>query len=144
MFGVDTTCTRVLWWCVRVWMLMSVEVRRCEAVGCVEPSRSRGTYPHALHAAHRSERPKGSQRAHRFERLNATGTTERRYEVYKRDLIKSIVALNKNILYINSITILHFWTEPTNKGNLPTRTDRSVIIYTWRLTTRLTIIRMTN
>lgn len=55
-------------------------------------SRGRGTYPHALHAAHSSERPKGAKRSHRFERLNATGSTKCRYEVYKRDLIKSIVA----------------------------------------------------
>lgn len=54
-------------------------------------SRGRGTYPHALHAAHSSERSESSKRSHRFERLNATGATKRRYEVYKRDLMKSTV-----------------------------------------------------
>lgn len=42
-----------------------------------------GTYPHALHAAHGPERPQRAQSSHRFERLNATGATKRRYEVYK-------------------------------------------------------------
>jgi hypothetical protein len=50
--------------------------------------REGGTYPHALHSAHGPERSQCSERSHRFERLNATGTTKRRYEVYKRDLMK--------------------------------------------------------
>lgn len=51
-----------------------------------------GTYPHALHAAHGPERAQCAQRSHRFERLNAAGATKPRYEVYKRDLMKSRVA----------------------------------------------------
>lgn len=66
-----------------------VELARCVGDGGCRGRVVGGTYPHALHATHgpeRSERAKGS---HRFERLNASGATKRRYEVYKRDLMKS-------------------------------------------------------
>lgn len=73
-----------------------------------------GTYPHALHAAHGSEWAQCAQRSHRFERLNATGATKRRYEVYKRDLMKSRVAYWDTIYFTKiNVTILKSpWTAP--------------------------------
>lgn len=45
-----------------------------------------GTYPHALHSAHGSERPQSPKCSHSFECLNTTSPTKRGYEVYKRHL----------------------------------------------------------